>query len=340
MHDWTSQRMDEIAAFLAVVEEGGFAPGARRLGRDPSVISRRIAALEQRLGVRLLERTTRRVAATEAGLRLADRLRQAVGALAEAEQEAAESGATPQGTLRLALPAAFGRMWIAPLLPEFLAAFPRLKVEASFADRVVDLVAEGYDLAIRVGDLPDSGLVARRLSDHRRLVCASPAYVAARGRPDTPAALRGHDCLSFTRLASYPSWRFRQGGRVEVVRVDGPLRADDAESLVRAALAGHGLVMCSDWLVGPELADGRLVELLPDWAIDDEGAIHLVRSSARFTAAKVRAFADWVLRRLSPPPWRPAVGSRNPDVRAGMVDGDFGSLPAESAFTGGSGAHG
>ena len=300
----TGRRLDEISALLAVMDTGGFAPAARVLGRDASVLSRRVTALEQRLGIRLIERTTRSVKPTEAGARFAERMRAALAAMTEAELEASDTGTTPRGTLRLALPRAFGRMWIAPLLPEFLSAFPYVRVEASYADRYVDLVADGYDVAIRVGDLPDSGLVARKLANQYRLICAAPSYLAARGTPMTPADLGMHDCMQFTRLRSFPEWRFRQGNRIESVKVSGPLFADDAESLIPAAVASHGLILSSEWLVGPELADGRLVQVLPDWTVDGEGAIYLVRPSTRFTAGKTRAFADWISNRLSSPPWK------------------------------------
>jgi DNA-binding transcriptional LysR family regulator len=193
----TGRRLDEISALLAVMDTGGFAPAARVLGRDASVLSRRVTALEQRLGIRLIERTTRSVKPTEAGARFAERMRAAIAAMTEAELEASDTGTAPRGTLRLALPRAFGRMWIAPLLPEFLSACPHVRIEASYADRYVDLVADGYDVAIRVGDLPDSGLVARKLANQWRLICAAPSYLAARGTPMTPADLGMHDCLQF-----------------------------------------------------------------------------------------------------------------------------------------------
>lgn len=310
MHEFSGRRLDEVVAFLAVLDAGGFAGASRRLGRDASVLSRRVAALERRLGARLIERTTRSAVPTEAGARFAERMRAALAAMAEAEQEAAEAAALPSGRLRLALPGTFGRMWIAPMLPDFLALHPAVSVEASYSERYVDLVAEGYDIALRIGDLPDSRLAARKLADNRRLVCAAPAYLARRGAPARPADLAGHDCLMFTRLVSHPEWRFRRDGRVEGVRVSGPLAADDSHTLVWAGVAGRGLIICSEWLVGPELADGRLVEVLGDWSVDGEGAIHLVRPSARFTAGKVRAFTAWLAGRLAPPPW--AAGAPTP----------------------------
>lgn len=303
MQEFGTLRMDEIAAFLAVIDKGSFAEASRSLNRDASVLSRRVSALERRLGVRLIERTTRSIVLTDVGARYAERMRAAIAAMREAELEAADAAHQPGGTLRIALPGAFGRLWVAPRLPEFLAAHPRVRLDATYSDRFVDLVAEEFDLALRIGALPDSRLIARKLADHRRLVCAAPSYLERRGEPSSPADLARHDCLQFTRHAAYPHWRFRRDGRSESVAVAGAMEADDAESLLPATLAGHGILLCSDWLVGHHLAEGRLVRVLEGWSVEGEGAIHLLRPSARFTAAKVRLFADWIARCLSPPPW-------------------------------------
>ena len=296
-------RADQIAAFLAVVEARSFTAAARALDRDASVLSRRVAALEARLGVRLLERSTRRVVPSEAGARLAERLREVAIATEEAEAEAVQAGGAARGRLRLSLPAAFGRLWVAPLLPGFLAAHPDIRIEAEFGDRYADLVAEGFDAAIRIGDLQDSRLVAIRLAENRRLLCAAPAYLAARGSPAAPEDLARHACLGFTGMREFPEWRFRRGERAVSVRIGGPLTADDAQSLVVATLAGAGLMIGSDWLVAPPLATGRLVSVLPEWRLEGGGGIHLVRPSARHPPGKTRAFVDWMVARLKPPPW-------------------------------------
>lgn len=309
MHELSDQGLEEIAAFLAVLNTGGFASAARSVGRDASVISRRVSMLEQRLGVRLLERTTRRVAPTEAGRRFAERARVALTLLADAEREAVEAGSGPLGTLRLSLPEAFGRLWIAPILPEFLTVFPQVRIEAFYSDRFIDLVAEGVDLAIRIGHLPDSSLVARRLGGERRLVCAAPSYLLRRGHPAMPADLAAHDSLLFALFDSPREWHFVRGGERVRVHVSGPLLTDNVDSLVHAAIAGKGILMCSEWLVGRELADGRLVGVLPDWTVGTgsrgEVAIHLLRPAGRFIPGKTRAFADWIVAKLSPPPWNP-----------------------------------
>jgi len=295
-------RMDEIAAFLAVVEAKSFTGAGRILGRDASIISRRVNALETRLGIRLLERSTRKVAPTAAGSRLSERMRSALSTMREAEAEATQTGGTPTGVLRLAAPATFGRLWIAPMLPEFLRAYPSVSVDVEYSDRYVDLVAEGFDVAIRLGELEDNQLVAKKLATHRRLICATPSYLATHGTPRTPNELTKHACLAFSLLAGHPEWRFRQGNRVSAVRVTGPLTADDAQSLVTAALAGLGIVMCSDWLAAHKRSAG-LVPILTDWSVEGEGNVHLVRPSARFTAGKTRSFVDWISEKLKQPPW-------------------------------------
>ncbi len=296
-------RMDEIAAFLAVLEARSFTGAGRTIGRDASILSRRVNALEARLGIRLLERSTRKVAPTAAGSRLSERMRSALSTMREAEVEASQTGGVATGVLRLAVPATFGRLWIAPMLPEFVRAYPGVSIDVEYSDRYVDLVAEGFDIAIRLGELEDNQLVARKLTTHRRLIYAAPSYLATRGTPQTPEDLANHACLSFSRLAGHPEWRFRRGKHIAVVRVSGPLTADDAQSLVTAALAGAGIVMCSDWLAAHERSTG-LVPILTNWSVEGEGNIYLVRPSARFTAAKTRSFVDWISDKLKQPPWK------------------------------------
>lgn len=295
---------EQVTAFLAAVEHGGFTAAGLALGRDGSILSRRVTALEKRLGLRLMERTTRRLALTEAGETFHQRMRGALSALQEIEQDTAATAASVRGTLRIALPATFGRMWVAPILPAFLAAHPDVTVEAAFEDRYVDLVAESFDVAIRIGTLTDSRLVARRLAPSRRMLCAAPAYLQARGRPAQPADLARHACLGFSRLASHPLWHLREDDKVTSVRISGPLVTDDAHSLVQAAVAGAGIAMVSDWLAGPELCSGKLVPVLPEHPVQDSEAIYLVHPSARLVPAKTRAYADWISAALSARPWR------------------------------------
>ena len=295
--------MDELAAFLAVIETQNFTAAGRLIERDASVVSRRVSALEARLGTRLVERSTRRVTPTEAGLRFGDRVRLALSGIQEAEAEITETSGFATGTLKIAVPAAFGRLWIAPIIPLFLREHPGVSVVLEHADRYVDLGAEGFDVAVRLGALDDSRLIARKLAHHRRLICASPNYLAARGVPRTPGDLKSHSCLRFSRLASHPEWRFKRGDQITSVEVSGPLTADDAQSLVEASIRGAGIVMCSDWLTSKERTDGRLRVVLQDWTIEGEGAIYVVRPPGRFTPSKTRAFVDWISAEFLHPAW-------------------------------------
>lgn len=308
-----SVEFDQVTAFLATVDHEGFTTAGQVIGRDGSILSRRVTALEKRLGVRLLERTTRRLALTEAGELFHRRMSLIMQTMSEIERDTADAAATVHGTLRVALPSTFGRMWIAPLMPEFLKAFPGIRVETAYEDRYVDLIAESFDVAVRIGSLADSRLIARKIASDRRVLCASQDYLAAHGVPRSPSDLAHHACLSFGRLASHPTWHLRSGQKSVTVRVSGPLTTDDAYSLVQAAVAGTGIVMVSDWLAGPELSDGRLIAVLPNWSIDAADAVHIVHASARLVPAKTRAFVDWLAGRMAPAPWISAE-------RAGHLD--------------------
>lgn len=294
---------EQITAFIAAVEHGGFTAAGQALERDGSILSRRVTALEKRLGVRLMERTTRRLALTEAGEAFYQRMRSALHTLQDIEQDTAAAAVGVRGTLRIALPASFGRMWIAPILPAFLATYPDLFVETALEDRYVDLVAESFDVAVRIGTLADSRLVARKLAPSRRMLCASPAYLHQYGVPARPADLGQHACLGFSRLASHPLWTLRDGDKITTVRIAGPLVTDDASSLVQAAVSGLGIAMVSDWLAGPELCSGRLVPVLPDYPVENDETIYLVHPSARLVPAKTRAFGSWIAQALATRPW-------------------------------------
>lgn len=285
---------DELQAFLTTFDGGSFAAASDVLNRDASIISRRVSALEARLATRLLERTTRRLAPTEAGNLLYRRMRLAVSMMEEACAEVTETSSVASGILRIALPATFGQRRIAPLLPGFLAAYPKVTIEAEYSDRFVDLIHERFDLAIRVGNLTDSRLIARRLASNERIAVASPAYLAEHGTPETPEQLAAHVCLANPRLEGYPEWKFRRGDTLTAVRVPFRMTADDSSSLVVAAVAGTGVTVCARWLIADELASGHLVRVLPDWLFAHGGGIHLVRSSARYTPFKTRVFIDWL----------------------------------------------
>lgn len=306
MIELDSNRIDELAALLAIAREGTFVAAGRSLQRHATIVSRRIAALEARLGVRLIERTTRQVRLTEAGERLAERIRSAAGSIVDAELEASAHAADLRGRLRLALPAALGRQWLAPLLPRFLARYPALMVEVEYSERYVDLVAEGYDAAVRVGVLRDSRLMARKLCRHRRVLGASPAYLERHGVPDAPEALASHNCLGFPAFASYPEWRLSDGERTETVLAQGSLLSNDSVALLDAARQGIGILGAGEWLMARDFAQGTLVPVLPDWSFDAAGGIYLVRPSARFAPARTEAFVEWIVAQFKDgPPWAP-----------------------------------
>lgn len=305
MQERTGAHLEQIEAFAAVAEHGGFVAAARVLGRDASVISRRLDALEKRLGVRLLSRTTRRVAVTEIGATYLRRVQAILAEMAAADLEAAEVAAEPRGLLRLSMPATFARLWVAPWLPDFLARHPHLQVELHHGDRFVDLVSEGFDAAIRLGVLQDSSLIVRRLAGFETVLCASPAYIATHGAPAQPQDLRHHACIGLALPQLWPDWRLRRGDDSVTVRVAGPLVSDEGGSMTVAGVHGAGIMLASEWSIGPDLASGRLVRVLPEWRYDRTSAVHIVMPRGRFTPAKTRAFVDRLVREFTPdPPWR------------------------------------
>lgn len=300
MHEASGARFEQIEAFAAVVDHGGFAAAARVMGRDPSVISRRVTALETRLGVRLLARTTRRVTVTEAGVAYHRRVQAILGELSAAEVEASEGAAIPRGLLRLSLPAAFAQRCIAPWLPDFLDTHPDLRLELAHGNHFVDLVAEGFDAAVRIGELVDSSLVARRLVAFDVVLCAAPGYLARRGVPTEPAELARHACLTFSKARFWPEWRLTDGREQVAQRIAGPIVSDDDEGLLAACVGCAGIMPAPEWLVARQLAEGTLVRVLPEWRFDFDAAVHVVLPPGRLIPAKTRVFVDRLVRELTP----------------------------------------
>ncbi|MGE0747540.1 MAG: LysR family transcriptional regulator [Rhodospirillales bacterium] len=296
-----------IAAFARVVEAGSFSEAARRLRVSKSVVSAQVQRLEERLGVRLLQRTTRRVAATEAGLAYYRRCARILAEAEAGEQEALALHREPRGTLRISAPDTFGWMHIAPALKDFLAGNPGLSVELSLSAAHVDLVGQGLDLAIRIGRLPaDSPVVVRRLADSPLIVCAAPSYLAGRPAPERPADLARHDCLVFSPLGWGGKWGFVAESGVGWVTVSGSLATDSGEVLREAALAGLGIALLPAWAVADALADGALVRLLPRHPLPSS-TVYAVYPSNRMMSAKVRAFVTFLARRFGRnPDWRTA----------------------------------
>jgi DNA-binding transcriptional LysR family regulator len=292
-------RLDEMRLFVAAVEAGSLAAAGRRLGHSPPAMTRMLASLEERLGVRLLERSTRRLAPTEAGRRLAEQARRFLADYAEAMAEAAGEGTTPRGTLRVAAPLVFGRLHVAPVVTAFLAAQPAVTAELQLADRNVDLLEEAIDIALRIGPLRDSGLVARRVGSLRRLVAASPGYLAERGTPALPGDLVGHDIVEFHSRVTPLEWRFTGSAGGEVTqRVAPRFAVNEARAAVAAAVAGHGIVAALSYQMAAELESGALVRLLRDWETPAL-PVSLVFPSARLLPPRVRAFLDFAAPRLA-----------------------------------------
>jgi len=282
-------RLDELTIFVAIVEAGSLVSAARRLRRSPPAVTRALSSLEDRIGLRLVDRTTRRLAPTEAGNGLAERAR---ALLADYEEMLAGTSQAPiRGVLRITAPVQFGRRHVAPIVSAFLNAYPDIRVELSLNDRNLDLIEEGLDLAVRIGPLADSSLVARQVGSVRRVVVASPAYLARRGVPRTPADLATHDTIFGMARSPAREWRFGLPRRGSVVRLSPRLLVDDVEAQLQAAQAGRGIARVLSYQVSDELAAGSLVRLLQDF----EPAplpVQLVTLSRSHMASKVRAFLD------------------------------------------------
>ena len=303
-----SVEIEDIRAFVALADNGSFSAAGRMLHRDPTIISRRIAAIEAKLGVRLAERTTRRVRLTEAGEVYLARVRPLLAEFAAAEREAAaHATGEPRGHLRVSLPAAFGRLWLSSAISGFLLRYPHVTIEAAFSNRFVDLVGEGFDVAVRLGTLSDSRLIARRVAGRRRTLVASPSYLAARGMPERPEDLTNHACLRFSQTPHPHIWTFSIADGTQSVVVDGPLLSDDPEVLLDAAVAGLGIAFSGDWLVAQHVSDGRLVPLLTHVPLVDEGAVYIVTPSRDGMPSKTRAFIDYITASLADAPWQAKV---------------------------------
>jgi DNA-binding transcriptional LysR family regulator len=283
-------RLDEMAVLVAVLDTGSLAAAGRRLRRSPPAITRTIAALEQRIGARLVERTTRRLAATEAGRFLAGRAHVLLDLYAEAIRVPAE--AALRGTLRITAPVVFGRRHVTPCVLAFQAANPDLRVELELADRNLDLVEEGLDVAVRIGPMPDSGLIARRVGSVARVLMASPNYLMAHGTPATPADLADHATIvSFSR-GGLQEWRFRDGARDRVVRLTPRLAVNDIEAMLVAARSGHGLARALSYQVVDELQAGTLVRILADFEPPAE-PVQIVFPGGGMMRPSVRVFVEF-----------------------------------------------
>ena len=296
-------RISDVEIFVAIIADGSFTAAARRLGVSKSHVSRQIQALEDRLGARLLDRTTRTVRPTDAGVEFHTRAQKVLAELDEAERAVRDLQSAPRGTLRLSAPVSFGLRYVAPAVASFMSRWPELRVEAAYSDERVDIIADGFDLAVRIGQLADSSLIARRLGRTRAHIVASPAYVDARGAPQTPDDLAGHACLRYAHQLSGRGWTLIGPAGQRTVRIDGPLVADNGDALLIAARAGLGLAYMPDFFVGDDLAAGALVAVLEDWT-GHESPVSVLYPQNRHLSAKVRLFVDHLAEQLRARPWR------------------------------------
>lgn len=299
-------RYGEMQAFIQVVDRGGFTEAAKELHLSPSAVSKLIARLEDRLGARLLQRTTRRVSLTAEGRVYADQVREILADIDAVEASVGGAEAEPRGSLRINVAHGFGMTQIVPLIPGFLARYPKVDVQITFADQVVDLVAEGEDLAIRTGRLDDDTLIARKLGEHRRIICAAPAYLEKYGTPQTPDDLSRHNCLLFDGPEGLNEWPFRMpDGSILRRPIRGNFRSSNGDAIFRMLLEGVGLCYAADFGIKPAIEKGRLVPVLTAHTADILRPIHVVYPARKHLAAKVRAFADYLVEQFSPePPWK------------------------------------
>jgi DNA-binding transcriptional LysR family regulator len=295
------------AIFARVAARGSFARASEELGLSKATVSKAVSRLERRLATPLFHRTTRRLALTEAGRAAAESAERILKAGEAAEAEAVAGSATPRGRVRLAAPMSFGLAHVAPLLPEFFATCPEVSVELHFSDAQVDLIGEGFDVALRIAALADSRLRARRLCAVRRLVVAAPAYLDQAGRPEHPRDLENHACLAYAYLPGQDRWRFlNAAGEETSVAVSGPIRVNNADALTPTLLAGLGLAVQPEFIVFNDLAAGRLVTVLDDWS-PPPIALHVVTPPGAFRPARVTALIDFLSRRLTAAPWAQAA---------------------------------
>ncbi|WP_407155907.1 LysR family transcriptional regulator [Bradyrhizobium sp. STM 3557] len=297
-------RLTGMEVFVRVAGAGSLSGAARAMGLSQTMVTKHLAALEARLGTRLFHRTTRSLTITEAGRRYLDSTERLLADIEAAEAAVAAERVEPRGLLRLNVPLVFGVRQIAPRLAAFAARYPGVTVELGLNDRLVDLAEEGWDLAIRIGALRDSSLVARRLARCRMMICAAPAYLAAHGTPRTSADLASHNCLGYTLAQAGPG-RWRIGGTPQIdIAVSGNLRANNGDALLAAALAGQGIIYQPTFIVADALRSGELVPITLELPPSDQLAVYAVYLPDRTPSAKVRAFIDFIADAYAPePPW-------------------------------------
>ena len=296
-------RFTDLQTFVHIVTTGSISGAADYMGVAKSAVSRRLAELEERLGVQLLRRTTRRLSLTESGRGFYERSLRILTDLEEAEQDVLQAHAALRGRLRVALPLSFGLLHLAPAIQDFMGLHPGVEVELDFNDRHVDLMQEGFDVAIRIAHLQDSSLIARRIAPIRQVVCASPAYFAAHGQPQQPNDLTRHVCLAYSNLTTPGTWTYRQvDGHSGAVKIPIRLKSNNGDFLISAALAGHGIVMQPTFYVYQMIASGTLIPVLTDVHWPEVNAYALYPST-RHLSTRVRTFVDFIAQRFDGTPY-------------------------------------
>jgi DNA-binding transcriptional LysR family regulator len=293
----------EMAAFVRVVDSNGFSAAAPALGLSPSAVSKLITRLETRLGVRLLQRTTRALHLTQEGEVFYAAAKRIVGEIETLENQIVGQSGTPSGVLRVTTSLAFSTHQLAPVLSEFLARYPLVQFELLPTDRVIDMVEEGIDVAIRIGRLADTSFMARKIGEDKRLICAAPSYLARHGTPQRPEDLRRHNCLVSRDRTQLNRWPFKVDGQVVEIDVSGRVAVTEGETQMQLALQGVGIVRVTRLTLAHAIRDGSLVPLLSEFSAEEAVGIHAVYPHRRHLAPKVPAFVNFLIEKFTPPPW-------------------------------------
>lgn len=293
----TMNSMLAIPIFVAVVENNSFSGAAKKLGITKSAVSKRITALEADLGVKLIQRSTRHLHLTEAGERYFSLAQEAFINANEAENAAMELQASPKGNLRINIPMSFGRLHIIPFIPEFLLRYPGINIQLEMNDGWVDIIAEGVDIALRGGDLPDSSLIARKIAPFHSVLCASSEYLKKYGVPESPDDLHKHNCILFSNQAVVNEWRFMKNGKERVVKVSGNYQVNNSEALKDSLIQGLGIGRLPTFVAGQDIKSGKLIQVLSDYAMPYK-TLYALFAERRYLPEKIRVFIDFIIEKI------------------------------------------